>query len=137
MVERFWDELAVPVSPGCALRDAAIPPPKPGQSCGFALRDPCLVFGSSSRLAALRGGGKAPVDVKPSINKTPAVSGAPREPGCPRGWLSPHGDSVAHRVPGLPRHGDSAPGLSPAAQGCLSPTPASPRVPRHPSRGVL
>ncbi|NXC91847.1 PDE4C phosphodiesterase, partial [Cercotrichas coryphoeus] len=79
------------------------PLPKPRQSCGFALRDPCLVFGTSSRLAALRGGGKAPVDVKPSINKTPAVSGAPREPGCPRGWLSPHGDSVAHHVPGLPR----------------------------------
>lgn len=30
---------------------------------GFVLWDPCLVFGSSSR------GGKAPVDVKPSINK--------------------------------------------------------------------
>ncbi|NWH48987.1 PDE4C phosphodiesterase, partial [Fregata magnificens] len=30
------------------------------------------------------GGGKAPVDVKPSINKTPAASRAPRESGYPR-----------------------------------------------------
>ncbi|NWV21678.1 PDE4D phosphodiesterase, partial [Origma solitaria] len=55
---RRWGELAVPVSPRC------VPPcpggcsslPKPRQSCGCALWDPCLVFGSSSRPAALRGG---------------------------------------------------------------------------------
>ncbi|NXR25974.1 PDE4D phosphodiesterase, partial [Cinclus mexicanus] len=54
----FWLSLC-PQGVSCrALRDAATPPsppPKPRQSCGFALRDPCLVFGSSSRLAALRG----------------------------------------------------------------------------------
>ncbi|NXW24088.1 PDE4C phosphodiesterase, partial [Circaetus pectoralis] len=37
------------------------------------------------------GGGKAPVDVKPSINKTQAVSGAPREPGCPGAGCHPTG----------------------------------------------
>ncbi|NWR25329.1 PDE4C phosphodiesterase, partial [Emberiza fucata] len=36
-------------------------------------------------------------------------------------------DSVARRVPGLPRHGDSAPGLSPAAQAC--PAPRATRAP--------
>ncbi|NXN23366.1 PDE4D phosphodiesterase, partial [Nycticryphes semicollaris] len=41
-------------------------------------------------------GGKAPVDVKPSINKTPAASRALQEPSCPRGWPPPRGDSVAH-----------------------------------------
>ncbi|NXW74022.1 PDE4D phosphodiesterase, partial [Hirundo rustica] len=91
-------------SPPCVPRarpgGAATPPLKPGQSCGFALRDPCLVFGGSSRLAALLGGGKAPVDVKASINKSPAVSGAPRERGCPRGWLSPHGGQRGTPPPG-------------------------------------
>ncbi|NXQ99622.1 PDE4C phosphodiesterase, partial [Sagittarius serpentarius] len=37
------------------------------------------------------GGGKAPVDVKPSINKTQAVSGAPWEPGCPGAGRHPTG----------------------------------------------
>ncbi|NXG92558.1 PDE4C phosphodiesterase, partial [Stercorarius parasiticus] len=37
------------------------------------------------------GGGKAPVDVKPSINKTPAASGAPRELGCPGAGHHPTG----------------------------------------------
>ncbi|NWT76253.1 PDE4D phosphodiesterase, partial [Prunella himalayana] len=94
---RWWGDFGTswlslcPQAVSCRALGLQQPPPKPRQSCGFALWDPCLVFGSSSRLAALRGGGKAPVDVKPSINKSPAVSGAPREPGCPRGWLSPHG----------------------------------------------
>lgn len=65
--------------------------PKRGQSRGFALWAPCLVFGSSGRSQR---GGKAPVDVKPSINKTPAAGGAPRE-------LSPPlGDSMTHQAMG-------------------------------------
>ncbi|NXJ58605.1 PDE4D phosphodiesterase, partial [Spizaetus tyrannus] len=57
-----------------------------GQSCGFALWDPCLVFGSSSRLAALRAA--AAVERLPLTSNLPLIkprrlSGAPREPGCP------------------------------------------------------
>ncbi|NXJ41686.1 PDE4D phosphodiesterase, partial [Ciconia maguari] len=37
------------------------------------------------------GGGKAPVDVNPSINKTPAASRAPRESGCPGAGCHPVG----------------------------------------------
>ncbi|NWI67650.1 PDE4B phosphodiesterase, partial [Todus mexicanus] len=78
------------------------------------------------------GGGKAPVDVKPSINKTQAASGAPWEPGLPRGRPSPHGDSVARRVPGLPCAGGDVPGLSPATRGCSSPLPSPGWFPASP-----
>ncbi|NXT87634.1 PDE4C phosphodiesterase, partial [Anhinga rufa] len=44
--------------------------------------------GRSSRRS---GGGKAPVDVKPSINKTLAASGAPWESSCPRAGCHPTG----------------------------------------------
>ncbi|NXQ25213.1 PDE4C phosphodiesterase, partial [Alaudala cheleensis] len=108
---RFW----LSPCPQGVPQGAANLPPKPRQSCGFALRDPCLVFGSSSRLAALRGGGKAPVDVKPSINKSPAVSGAPRERGCPRGWLSPRGTAWHASCRGCHAAGTApGPGAAPA-----------------------
>ncbi|NXD88331.1 PDE4D phosphodiesterase, partial [Halcyon senegalensis] len=112
---------------------AARPPLKPSQSCSFALWDPCLVFGSSSRpLRGGGGGGKAPVDVKPSINKTQAASGAPWEPGWPRGPPSPYGDSAARRVPGLPCARGDVMGLSLAAQGCSTPIPSPGRFPTSP-----
>ncbi|NWU73638.1 PDE4D phosphodiesterase, partial [Pterocles burchelli] len=63
------------------------------------------------------GGGKAPVDVKPSINKTTAASGAPREHGCPRDGCHPAGTCDR----------DTGTGLSPAAQGCLTPDPSPAR----------
>ncbi|NXT34106.1 PDE4C phosphodiesterase, partial [Pelecanoides urinatrix] len=88
-VGRFRGELAVPVSPGvgpAGPRGCSKAPPAGaelqlcplGSMSGFWQ---LLPPGCPSRRG---GGGKAPVDVKPSINKTPAASGAPREPGCPR-----------------------------------------------------
>ncbi|NWU47081.1 PDE4C phosphodiesterase, partial [Dromas ardeola] len=49
------------------------------------------------------GGGKAPVDVKPSINKTPAASGAPRELGCPGAGRHPTGTPPAGTAAGTLR----------------------------------
>ncbi|NWX47884.1 PDE4D phosphodiesterase, partial [Steatornis caripensis] len=95
----FWGELAVPMSlgmgPSGPWGGAARPPPTPA---GVELR--LCPLGSMSGFQQLLppgrplrcgGGGKAPVDVKPSINKTPAASGAPREPGCPGAGCHPAG----------------------------------------------
>ncbi|NXJ80012.1 PDE4B phosphodiesterase, partial [Trogon melanurus] len=57
------------------------------------------------------GGGKAPVDVKPSINKTQAASEAPRELGCPEAGRHP-GDSMACRVLAPPCDREGVTGLT-------------------------
>ncbi|NWI31202.1 PDE4C phosphodiesterase, partial [Sula dactylatra] len=53
------------------------------------------------------GGGKAPVDVKPSINKTPAASGAPWESSCPRAGCHPAGTAWHAACQGCPCDGDA------------------------------
>ncbi|NXV86270.1 PDE4C phosphodiesterase, partial [Calonectris borealis] len=63
-------------APGGAARS-----PRPGQSCSFALWDPCLVFGSSSRLAALRAA--AAVERLPLTSNLPLIK--PRRQAGPRG----------------------------------------------------
>ncbi|NXN41483.1 PDE4D phosphodiesterase, partial [Rhinoptilus africanus] len=70
------------------------------------------------------GGGKAPVDVKPSINKSRRRAG-------PRGSSAAPGLAVTPRGQGdTPRHGGGVTGLSPAALGMLDPDPRPvPRIP--------
>ncbi|KAF1606177.1 UNVERIFIED_CONTAM: cAMP-specific 3',5'-cyclic phosphodiesterase 4C, partial [Eudyptes pachyrhynchus] len=60
------------------------------------------------------GGGKAPVDVKPSINKTLAASRAPREPGCPRAVCHPAGTVPQARCGTATRRGSGRHGWDPA-----------------------
>ncbi|KAF1589890.1 cAMP-specific 3',5'-cyclic phosphodiesterase 4D, partial [Eudyptes moseleyi] len=60
------------------------------------------------------GGGKAPVDVKPSINKTLAASRAPREPGCPRAVCHPAGTAPQARCGTATRRGSGCHGRDPA-----------------------
>ncbi|NWS64041.1 PDE4C phosphodiesterase, partial [Chunga burmeisteri] len=80
-----------------ALAGAARPPPARAelQLCPLGSMSGFRQLLPPGRPSRRGGGGKAPVDVKPSINKTPAVSGAPREPGCPGAGRHPAGTPPA------------------------------------------
>ncbi|KAF1431674.1 cAMP-specific 3',5'-cyclic phosphodiesterase 4C, partial [Spheniscus magellanicus] len=93
---RFWGELALRL---CLLRSMS----------GFRQ---LLPPGRPSRRG---GGGKAPVDVKPSINKTLAASGAPREPSCPRAVCHPAGTAPQARCGTATRRGSGCHGRDPAS----------------------
>ena len=117
----LWPRGRVPLAPGGAAR-----PPQPGQSCGFALWDPCLVFGSSSRPAALRAA--AAVERLPLTSNLPLIKprrragprGSPAAPGAgchPRGgW---HGTLCA----GPAMRWGRCDGAEPRCSGMLDPSP--------------
>ncbi|NXK15391.1 PDE4D phosphodiesterase, partial [Herpetotheres cachinnans] len=127
----FWGELAVPISPEMGptgpLGNAARPP-QPEQSCSFALWDPCLVFGSSSRLAALRA--VAAVERLPLTSNLPLIK--PRQRARPRGSPAAPGlDVTPQGRRGMPstRRGSGCCGRDPVCAPCRVAVPLAGPLP--------
>ncbi|NXH42342.1 PDE4D phosphodiesterase, partial [Dicaeum eximium] len=79
-----------PCPQGVSCRALGVQQPPPSQSRAAALPFGIHVWFSAAP-PALRGGGKAPVDVKPSINKSPAVTGPRGSPAAPGAGCHPTG----------------------------------------------